>query len=637
MSRDSEYWAERWVQLEDSNHRRADETMGVIDDAYRQAEREVEQQLSTWYQRFADNNGIVDLAEARRVLDAGELKEFRWTVEQYIQHGRENGISADWSRELENASARFHVTRLEALRLNIQQSAEVLFGNQLDHVDDMMRQTYMGSYLHTAFMVQTGAGVGWNVAMLNQGAIQTAVNRPWAYDGRNFSDRIWSNRTALINELQRNLTQSLMMENTCDKTIDALMKRFGVSRNQAARLVYTENAYIQSVAQGDSYRATGVKKFVFIATLDDRTSDICREMDGQVFDMKDYQPGETVPPLHPWCRSCTAPHYDDLAGIGERAARDPDTGKTYYVPREMKYPEWKQTFVDGGSKDGLLPVSPRDYSSAFATGLGKQAYDRCRDILAGSGSPEAKAVWDAYEGDIGVADTNERKRAHCDWDAKIHVDLSESMKGSTWDKPAQTVFHESGHAIDMIAGKRYGYEPGSIWHEHSPKGLFSYRYKNGAFPKSIKDEVGAIVSARDTQMKAEFKAHAGDYDWMVKNGFLEQWNLDWFRQHGTWLGGEPKYSKSMAYKAIEREIRALTPFQKADLSDIMEGATREKIQVGWGHGNSYWKNGDWTLATEAFAEMYDSTVTNPESLETIKQYLPKSYELFVEMLGEIIK
>ena len=88
MSRDSEYWAERWVQLEDSNHRRADETMGVIDDAYRQAEREVEQQLSTWYQRFADNNGIVDLAEARRVLDAGELKEFRWTVEQYIQHGR---------------------------------------------------------------------------------------------------------------------------------------------------------------------------------------------------------------------------------------------------------------------------------------------------------------------------------------------------------------------------------------------------------------------------------------------------------------------------------------------------------------------------------------------------------------------
>lgn len=357
MSRESEYWAERWVQLEDSNHRSADETMSLIDDAYRQAERDVEQQISTWYQRFADNNGIVDMAEARRLLNAGELKEFKWTVDQYIQHGRENGVSANWSKELENASARFHITRLEALKLNIQQSAEVLFGNQLDQMDLMMRQTYLGSYYHTAFLIQTGAGVGWDIAALNQGALQIAVNRPWAFDGRNFSDRIWTNRTALINELQRSLTQSLMMENTCDKTIETLMNKFNVSRNQAARLVYTENAYIQACAQGDSYRANGVQKFVFIATLDDRTSDVCREMDGKVFDIKDYQPGETVPPLHPWCRSATAPQYDRLTGIGERAARDHETGTTYYVPREMKYNEWKETFVDGGSKEGLTPTS----------------------------------------------------------------------------------------------------------------------------------------------------------------------------------------------------------------------------------------------------------------------------------------
>lgn len=634
----SEYWAERWVQLEDSNHRTAEETMSVIDNAYRKAEQEVEQQLSTWYQRFADNNGIVDMAEARRLLNSDELKEFKWTVEQYIQHGRENGVSADWSRELENASARFHVTRLEALKLNIQQSAEVLFGNQLDQMDAMMRETYLGSYYHTAFEIQRGAGIGWNIAALNLKQIETAVNRPWAYDGRNFSDRIWSNRTALINELQKNMTQSLMTGNTCDKTIDALMNRFGVSHSQAARLAYTENAYIQSVAQGDSFRQNGVKKVIFVATLDDRTSDICRDMDGTIIDMKDYAPGQTVPPLHPWCRSVTAPYYSDLAGIGERAARDPETGKTYYVPREMKYQEWKDTFVDGGSKDGLLPASVRDYGSAIAKGLGKQAYDACRDILANCNSPEAKAVWDAYEKDIGVADTNERKRAHCDWDAKIHVDLAGGMKGNTWDKPAQVVFHESGHAIDMIAGKRYGFEPGSRYgREHSPQGLFSANYKNGLFPDTIKAEVDALVSSMDKSMKAEFKAHATDYDWLVKNNYIMQWQVDYFQRNGRWVGGEPKYSKEMAYKAIEKEIRALNPFQKANISDIMEGATREKIRVGWGHGNSYWKNGKWTLATEAFAEMYDSTVSNEESLETIKYYLPKSYGVFVDMLKEIIK
>lgn len=632
MSRESDYWAGRWVQLEDSNHRSAEETMDAIDTAYRQAEREVESQISVWYQRFADNNGIVDMAEARRVLNAGELKEFEWTVEQYIQHGRENGVSADWSKELENASARFHITRLEALKLNIQQSAEVLFGNQLDQMDAMMRQTYLGSYYHSAFQIQTGAGVGWDIAALNQGAIQIAINRPWATDGRNFSERIWTNKQALIAELQKNLTQSLMTENTCEKTIEALMKRFGVSHHQAARLVYTENAYIQSVAQGDSYRANGVKQYQYIATLDDKTSDMCREMDSRVFDVKDFKPGETAPPLHPWCRSATCPYYERLASIGERAARDPDTGKTYYVPRNMNYNDWKQTFVDGGSKAGLPPAAPRNYESAFAKALGKKAYDGCRDILAMSDSPEAKAVWDAHEGDIGVADTHETKRAHCDWNAAIHIDLDGDMKGDSWSKPAQTIFHESGHAIDMIAGRKAA--GASYCH---PTNIYSATYKNGLFPRTIKDEVDALVSARGAAMKAELKAHAGDYDWMVQHGYLEQWNLDWFKQYGTWVGGEPKYSKAMAYKAVEREIRALSPFAKADLSDIMEGATREKIQVGWGHGNKYWKNGDWTLATEAFAEMYDSTVANPESLETIKKYLPKSYDLFVEMLGEIMK
>ncbi len=633
MSRESEYWAERFVQLEDSNHRTADETMTAIDDAYRQASQDVERQLSAWYQRFADNNGIVDMSQARRLLNAGELKELKWTVEQYIQHGKENGVSADWSKELENASARFHVTRLEALKLNVQQSVEVLFGNQLDQMDLMMRQTYLGSYYHTAFLIQRGAGVGWDVAALNQNAIQAALNRPWATDGRNFSERIWSNKAALISELQRNLTQSLMTDNTCDKTIDALMKRFGVSHNQAARLVYTENAYIQAVAQGESYRENFVKKYQFIATLDDRTSDICRAMDGGVYDIQDYKPGETAPPLHPWCRSATAPYYEGLAGIGERAARDPETGQTYYLPRETKYEDWKLSFVGGGSKQGLTPVvsaPARVYSSAIANGLGKSHYDAMHDILDHCGSSDLRDVWEKYEADVGVADINERKRAHCDWNASIHVDLAGSANGSTWDKPYQTVFHESGHAIDMIAGRNAA--GAASCH---PNHLYSAAYKNGLFPKTIKDEVNTLVSARDQVMKAEFKAHAADFDWLHQHGYITTWEYDYFKKYGSWIGGTPRYSKTMAYKAVEDEIRALTPFAKADLSDIMEGATRERIQVGWGHGNGYWKYGDWTLATEAFAEMVDSTVSNPESLGAIQKYLPNSYKVFLDMLKDM--
>lgn len=356
MSPSNAYWRERFAQLEQAQHRAAQETFADIERAYMSAQRQIEGDLSRWYQRFAVNNQI-GMREARRLLNTRELKEFRWTVDEYIQHGKENDVSADWSKELENASARFHVTRLQAVQLEIQNTVEVLYGGQQDSMDALVKKTYLDTYYHSAYEIQRGVGVGWDIAGVNQKALLNIVKKPWTPDGKNFSDRIWTNKTALINELQKQLTQNLLLGRSPAESVGAIAAKMGASRNQAARLVYTESAYFQAVSQEHCYKSLDVEKFQFVATLDDKTSDTCREMDGQVFDMKDYQPGVTVPPLHPWCRSCTAPYYEALAGIGQRAARDPETGKTYDVPRDMTYKSWKQTFVDGGSKEGLTPSS----------------------------------------------------------------------------------------------------------------------------------------------------------------------------------------------------------------------------------------------------------------------------------------
>lgn len=114
----------------------------------------------------------------------------------------------------------------------------------------------------------------------------------------------------------------------------------------------TEQAFFASAAQQDCFNELGVEEFEVVATLDSHTSAICQEMDGKHFPMKDYQPGVTAPPFHVWCRSITVPFFDDEWATGERAARGED-GKTYYVAESMKYDDWKKSFVDGGSKDGL--------------------------------------------------------------------------------------------------------------------------------------------------------------------------------------------------------------------------------------------------------------------------------------------
>lgn len=365
------YWQGRFVQLEAASHKSAEETMQTVDAAYRQASRELEGQLSAWYQRFANNNGIVDLADARRLLNAGELKEFKWTVQDYIRAGRENGISADWAKQLENASARFHITRLDALKVQLQNTVEVLYGNQLDALDALAKQTTLDTYLHTVFEIQHQTGVAWDIAGISQRSLQAIISTPWTTDGKNFSERIWGSKTQLFNEFSKLMTQNLMTGGDLGKVVNALSERLNVSKTQAARLVYTENAYFQSLAQEQGYKDLLVKRYVIIATLDERTSDTCRSLDGSVYEMKDFQPGVTAPPFHPWCRSATAPYYDDLAGIGERAARDPETGTTYYVPRSMKYEDWKATFAEGGSKADLTPTG----TGAILVGL-----DACKTV-----------------------------------------------------------------------------------------------------------------------------------------------------------------------------------------------------------------------------------------------------------------
>ena len=146
------YWAQRMKNMEDALLDRSYDYVENLEKQFSIAQAEIDRKIARWYQRFADNNEI-DLAEAKKRLTAGELKEFHWTVEEYIQHGRQNALDGAWMKELENASTRVHISRLEALKLELQQQAEVLYGNQLDYVDQAARQIYEESYYHTAFEI----------------------------------------------------------------------------------------------------------------------------------------------------------------------------------------------------------------------------------------------------------------------------------------------------------------------------------------------------------------------------------------------------------------------------------------------------------------------------------------------------
>lgn len=247
--------------------------------------------------------------------------------------------------------------------------------------------------------------------------------------------------------------------------------------------------------------------------------------------------------------------------------------------------------------------SIRNNSGELARGFGSTHYSAMHDIIDECNDDTLRAVWDKFEDELRVGDAHKKGGAYA-MGKNLYLDIDKCAMGNSYDKPYQVVFHEAGHGIDSIA-RKLANESG-VFAPH-----FSGAYKGGLFPQTIKDEVNELVKAYDKKLKAEYK------------------------EKGL------KYSKAKAYKALENEIRAYGSYARADLSDILEGATNARVQCGYGHGASYWRErtiGGISdgLATEAFAEMTDSTFTNPDSLELIKKYLPKSYKLYEEMLGVLL-
>ncbi len=432
-----DYWKRRFEILEQASVNRGQNYLITLDREYMTAMKRVEGELSTWYQRFAGNNGIT-LEEAKQWLNKGQLAEFKWSVQDYIKYGEENALNGQWMKQLENASAKVHVSRLEALQIEMQQNIEVLYGNQLDGLDGLTRKIYSDGYYHTAFEVQKGFNIGWDLTPLNQHQLDRVISKPWTLDKETFSDRIWNQKNALVAKVQTELTQSLLRGDSPDKAIKAISEQFKVSKNQAGRLVMTESAYFASESQKDCFNSLDVERFEIVATLDSHTSELCQSLDGHIEEMKNFEAGVTAPPFHPWCRTTSVPYFED--NFGERAARGAD-GKTYYVPSDMKYEDWKKTFVQNGSKEGLQEVNPSDMikdktftekiqavKERIAQNGGKiteedihEAGEALRSEVEASHLPQKKAWEDA-------------KTAYAESDAKKRIDELEAVKSDLYEK-----------------------------------------------------------------------------------------------------------------------------------------------------------------------------------------------------------
>ena len=364
--RSREYWQERFEELEQARNDFAEDIFCDISKEYDRAIQRLDNELSYWYQRYAFDNEI-SYQEAKKSLNSKELKQFKLTVKTFIDKAKETDLSEEWQKRLENAYLRMRISRIEAIQLMLQQHLEVLFGNQLDQLDKKLKELYTEDYNHTVFNIQQGAGIGSSFIGVDTNKLDTVLSKPWADDGKNFSSRIWEHKSNLVTLLNKELLQAVIRGDDYQTATNNIAHKMNVSRANAGRLVMTEAAFIGTRAQKDCFTNLGVEEYEFVATLDRRTSPICRSMDGKHFKMSDMKIGTNAPPLHPRCRSCTAPYFEDADDL-ERIARG-ENGDTYRVPGDMTYEQWRKNLLHSDGKNVIINEKSTHQSGAESGAL----------------------------------------------------------------------------------------------------------------------------------------------------------------------------------------------------------------------------------------------------------------------------
>lgn len=363
LKRNGEYWKRRFEALDAAGAKYGVDAYKEIEEAFMQAQRDIRRDIDIWLSRLAKNNNV-SLYEAKKMLVGNELKEFKWDVKQYIKYGKENAPGGKWMKQLENASAKFHISQLEAIKVRTQQSLEKAFGAELDIVDRLVHKTFTDGYYKSAFEIQKGLGIGWRIGEIDQRRLDKIVSKPWAADGKTFSDRIWSKKNKMINELHQELTRNCIYGRSLEDTIKQMEQYVDKSvknaRSAAKRLVVTENAAFRVNSHYEGLKEVGTEKYEIMLTIDAKTCPVCIEMNGKVFSISEFQLGVTAPPFHPNCETGTlVPVTEDWDEIlnGEELG-------------DTEFEEWLDRFVEG-DKEGLTEVDKSENSGIINLYKGK--------------------------------------------------------------------------------------------------------------------------------------------------------------------------------------------------------------------------------------------------------------------------
>lgn len=358
--RNRDYWKQRQIEDILASERSAVDYEDSMIDIYTVTLSEIKKAIEAFYNKYAKQRKIT-YAEARRRLDAAEFKDFQAILKQWYSDSKSIGSTSEYRQFLEALSKKKYITRMESLQADIRYQIEKLEAKKVSTINKLLEDNYVASYYLQFYEIARSSEISVKFDTVDAKGVERAVKTKWSQT--NYSQTIWRDRDRLVKNLETLIPQSFARGLNSNELGDMLAKEMNTSKNRARALVRTEVNRICNQASLDSYKVSGIEEYEYLATLDMRTSEICRDLDGKRFKVTQAEIGVNYPPMHVNCRSTTVPYFDDEDEFEDdlgRVARD-EEGKTIRVPRKMTQEEYINTYVPESFRQSLLSFKNKYY------------------------------------------------------------------------------------------------------------------------------------------------------------------------------------------------------------------------------------------------------------------------------------
>lgn len=367
MSKSSNYWRKREREWKKADLKDEAEYIQEIQDIYSTMLTQINKEIESFFVRYSNKEGM-SMAEAKRKASDIDIKEYEKKAKKYV---KEKDFSKEANEQMRLYNLAMKVNRLELLKANI--GLELTAGS--DELVSFTKEKLEGAALE---QIQRNAGILGDTIVDNAKTAKTIANS--SFKNATFSERIWSQQDLLKNDLYGILSTALIQGRNPREFIPKVRKSFDVTRYQAERLLRTELTRVRIQAQAESYEANGIDEYEYVACGLRDVCPLCKELDKQIFKLKDMEIGENAPPRHPNCHCSTAPYSDRK--VYEKWLNGLANGE-----HSLRFDEWKEQA--SFKESGLRTKDKGNYGVKWNVIKGKN-YTRRFDAL--SDNPKANQL-----------------------------------------------------------------------------------------------------------------------------------------------------------------------------------------------------------------------------------------------------